>query len=105
MSSSDQQCGRHESCTTAGGFDGFYTYFASTGFSDGARLSEWPRLSSWAREHKKIFVPCVGALDYFLEFDCGFGLCVHLQARMCVELCVGFVSMQPVVGRSVCMTT
>ena len=50
----------HEVYATEGGFDGLYTYFASTDFSDGARLSEWPRMVSWSRERKKLFVPCVG---------------------------------------------
>ncbi len=41
-------------------FDGFYTYFAATGFSYGSTPVNWPRLSAWAREHGLLFVPCVG---------------------------------------------
>ena len=50
----------HERYASEGGFDGLYTYFASTDFSDGTRLAEWPRLTTWARQHSKLFVPCVG---------------------------------------------
>jgi len=42
------------------GFDGFYTYFASQGFSYGATPAHWPKLQQWAAEHGKIFVPSVG---------------------------------------------
>ena len=50
----------NERYASEGGFDGLYTYFASTDFSDGTRLAEWPRLTTWARQHSKLFVPCVG---------------------------------------------
>jgi glycoprotein endo-alpha-1,2-mannosidase len=50
----------HERYATEGGFDGLYTYFAATAFSDGTRLAEWPRLNAWARQHSILFVPCVG---------------------------------------------
>lgn len=42
------------------GFDGFYTYFASRGFSYGATPEHWPRLQRWAKRHGKLFVPSVG---------------------------------------------
>jgi glycoprotein endo-alpha-1,2-mannosidase len=42
-----------------GGFDGFYTYFATDGFTFGSTLSHWPKLADWARTHQKLFVPCV----------------------------------------------
>lgn len=42
------------------GFDGFYTYFASRGFSYGATPEHWPRLQRWAKQHGKLFVPSVG---------------------------------------------
>ncbi|SDY93606.1 glycoprotein endo-alpha-1,2-mannosidase [Lysobacter sp. yr284] len=42
------------------GFDGFYTYFASRGFSYGATPEHWPALQRWARERGKLFVPSVG---------------------------------------------
>ena len=42
-----------------GGFDGFYTYFATDGFTFGSTVSHWPKLADWARAHGKLFVPCV----------------------------------------------
>lgn len=43
-----------------GHFDGFYTYFATEGFTYGSTPSHWPKLAEWARENGKIFIPCVG---------------------------------------------
>ncbi|MCB1126549.1 MAG: hypothetical protein KDM81_08645 [Verrucomicrobiae bacterium] len=42
-----------------GGFDGFYTYFASDGFTYGSTTANWPPLAEWARAHDKLFIPCV----------------------------------------------
>ncbi len=42
-----------------GHFDGFYTYFATEGFTYGSTPANWTRLARWAREHAKIFIPCV----------------------------------------------
>jgi glycoprotein endo-alpha-1,2-mannosidase len=42
-----------------GHFDGFYTYFATDGFTYGSTLSNWKQLSEWARAHNKLFIPCV----------------------------------------------
>lgn len=42
-----------------GGFDGFYTYFATDGFTYASTIKNWPKLAQWARENKKLFVPCV----------------------------------------------
>lgn len=42
-----------------GGFDGFYTYFATDGFTYGATTAHWARLADWARSHDQLFVPCV----------------------------------------------
>jgi len=42
-----------------GGFDGFYTYFATDGFTFGSTVKNWPRLAQWARDNQKLFVPCV----------------------------------------------
>ncbi len=42
-----------------GGFDGFYTYFATDGFTYGSTTRNWPRLAEWARAHHKLFIPCV----------------------------------------------
>jgi glycoprotein endo-alpha-1,2-mannosidase len=43
-----------------GHFDGFYTYFATDGFTYGSSQRHWQKLSSWAHEHDKLFIPCVG---------------------------------------------
>ena len=42
------------------GMDGFYTYFAATGFTYGSTPSNWKHLQQWANDHSKIFIPCVG---------------------------------------------
>lgn len=42
------------------GFDGFYTYFASDGFTFGSTSENWGYLSTWANENSKIFIPCIG---------------------------------------------
>jgi glycoprotein endo-alpha-1,2-mannosidase len=42
-----------------GGFDGFYTYFATDGFTFGSTVSHWPKMADWARANQKVFVPCV----------------------------------------------
>jgi glycoprotein endo-alpha-1,2-mannosidase len=42
-----------------GGFDGFYTYFATDGFTYGSTIRNWPRLAAWAQANGKLFVPCV----------------------------------------------
>ena len=42
-----------------GHFDGFYTYFATDGFTYGSTQRHWQKLSSWAHEHDKLFIPCV----------------------------------------------
>lgn len=42
------------------GFDGFYTYFASAGFTYGSTPSNWKLLKKWADENNKIFIPSVG---------------------------------------------
>ena len=42
------------------GFDGFYTYFASNGFTFGSTCNNWKYLSKWATNKNKIFIPCVG---------------------------------------------
>lgn len=41
-------------------FDGFYTYFASDGFTYGSTSDNWNKLSEWAKKNDKIFIPCVG---------------------------------------------
>jgi glycoprotein endo-alpha-1,2-mannosidase len=42
------------------GFDGFYTYFATNGFTYGSTIANWRLLSRWAGEHAMIFIPSVG---------------------------------------------
>lgn len=42
------------------GFDGFYNYFASDGFSYGSTISNWPALSAFAKRNNMLFVPSVG---------------------------------------------
>jgi glycoprotein endo-alpha-1,2-mannosidase len=43
-----------------GGFDGFYTYFATDGFTHGSTTANWAKLAQWATDHHKLFVPSVG---------------------------------------------
>jgi glycoprotein endo-alpha-1,2-mannosidase len=45
---------------TTGGFDGFYTYFATDGFTYGSTPANWPALAAFARGHGLLFVPSVG---------------------------------------------
>jgi glycoprotein endo-alpha-1,2-mannosidase len=45
---------------TNGSFDGFYTYFAADGFTYGSTTKNWPRMASFARENKLLFIPSVG---------------------------------------------
>jgi glycoprotein endo-alpha-1,2-mannosidase len=42
------------------GFDGFYTYFATNGFTHGSTTKNWPKLAEYAREHGLLFIPSVG---------------------------------------------
>jgi glycoprotein endo-alpha-1,2-mannosidase len=46
--------------TVRSGFDGFYTYYASDGFSYGSTTSNWLHLSQFARQNDLIYIPCVG---------------------------------------------
>lgn len=41
-------------------FDGFYTYFASNGFSYGSTWKNWNSLAKFASQNQLIFVPSVG---------------------------------------------
>lgn len=40
--------------------DGFYTYFAATGFTNASTPSNWKSMQQWAKEHNKLFIPSVG---------------------------------------------
>lgn len=42
------------------GFDGYYTYFASTGFSYGSNPNNWHSLMQYAQSRNAIFIPSVG---------------------------------------------
>lgn len=50
----------HTKAIKTGGFDGFYTYFASDGFSYGSSTRNWPYLSSFAQQSNLIFIPSAG---------------------------------------------
>jgi glycoprotein endo-alpha-1,2-mannosidase len=50
---------REEAFMLEAGFDGFYTYFASDGFTYGSTFANWSRLAEWAAAEHKLFVPCV----------------------------------------------
>lgn len=43
-----------------GGFDGFYTYFASNGFSHGSATGNWAELADFARKNNLLFIPSFG---------------------------------------------
>ncbi|MDT8302072.1 MAG: molybdopterin-binding protein [Sedimentisphaerales bacterium] len=45
---------------TEGSFDGYYTYFATDGFTYGSTIENWPKLAEWARQNNKLFIPSVG---------------------------------------------
>ncbi len=42
-----------------GGFDGFYTYFGSKGFTPGSDPNNWTAMKTWADANDKLFIPCV----------------------------------------------
>jgi molybdenum cofactor synthesis domain-containing protein len=45
---------------TEGHFDGYYTYFATDGFTYGSTIENWPTLAEWAQQNNKLFIPSVG---------------------------------------------
>ena len=51
---------RHKSEIIAAGFDGYYTYFASDGFTFGSGTRNWASLAQYARANEILFVPSVG---------------------------------------------
>ena len=51
---------KHRSDIKKAGFDGFYTYFASDGFTYGSSWKNWRGLTSFARKSSLLFVPSVG---------------------------------------------
>ena len=50
----------HTNFITVGGFDGFYTYFASNRFTYGSTYANWKVLSTFAAANNLIFIPSVG---------------------------------------------
>ncbi len=50
----------HQNSIADGGFDGFYTYFASSGFSYGSNPRNWLKLASFAKRNNLMFMPSVG---------------------------------------------
>lgn len=50
----------HRKYIDAGGFDGFYTYFATDKFTYGSTWRFWPQLKSIAKQTNSIFIPSVG---------------------------------------------
>ena len=51
---------RHNVDLVSAGFDGFYTYFASDGFSFGSSTRNWLNLAHSARSKEMLFIPSVG---------------------------------------------
>jgi glycoprotein endo-alpha-1,2-mannosidase len=51
---------KHRQDLVRGGFDGFYTYFASSGFSYGSNINNWKNLAREAAGKGLIFIPSVG---------------------------------------------
>ena len=50
----------HRSYIEQGGFDGFYTYFATDGFTYGSTWRSWPQLQAFATHTQSLFIPSVG---------------------------------------------
>ena len=51
---------RERALVDEGCFDGFYTYFATEGFTFGSTARHWAQLATWARERNLHFSPSVG---------------------------------------------
>lgn len=51
---------RHKQAIVQGGFDGFYTYFASDRFSYGSTVKNWAALEAFSRQRGLIFIPSFG---------------------------------------------
>ncbi len=51
---------RHKQAIVQGGFDGFYTYFASDRFSYGSTVKNWAALETFSRQRSLIFIPSFG---------------------------------------------
>lgn len=51
---------KDQNLITMGKFDGFYTYFATDGFTQGSSTTNWRSLEMFAANNHKLFIPCVG---------------------------------------------
>ena len=51
---------RHQHEVLGAGFDGYYTYFASDGFTFGSSTRNWASLAQYASNSEALFVPSVG---------------------------------------------
>jgi len=51
---------RHQNDMVESGFDGFYTYFASIGFTWGSSRENWHGMASFAQQHNLMYIPSVG---------------------------------------------
>ena len=50
----------HRKYLDVGGFDGFYTYFATDKFTYGSTWRFWPQLDNVAKQSNSLFIPSVG---------------------------------------------
>ena len=50
----------HRRYLDVGGFDGFYTYFATDKFTYGSTWRFWPHLETMAKQTNTLFIPSVG---------------------------------------------
>jgi len=51
---------KHQKDVLSAGFDGFYTYFASSGFTFGSSRENWETLNDFAIKNNLMFIPSVG---------------------------------------------
>ena len=51
---------KHKQELKRSGFDGFYTYFASSGFTYGSTPSSWNMIAQEAKKSNMLFIPSVG---------------------------------------------
>ncbi|XP_022292218.2 glycoprotein endo-alpha-1,2-mannosidase-like [Crassostrea virginica] len=51
---------QHKESVASAGFDGYYTYFATDGFTYGSSWKNWREIRKYARGRKMMFVPSVG---------------------------------------------
>lgn len=50
----------HQQSILSAGFDGFYTYFAASGFSYGSTPANWRQLATFAANNNLLFIPSFG---------------------------------------------